>query len=92
VSEHNPDLNPSLDEIESHAAMAARFWLFEAENAIEEEIADAKRFPAGMLGFILAAAIQYHAERQIDAAGRIGKALESLAAAIREQGGRGDGR
>jgi formylmethanofuran:tetrahydromethanopterin formyltransferase len=81
-SEHDPDLNPTLDEIESAAAVAARFWLSEAESVIEDEIADPKRHPAGMIGFVIAAAIQYHAERQIDAAERIGNALELLAKAV----------
>lgn len=87
MSEHDPDLNPALDEIQSRAAITARFWLSEAESAIEleHEIDDPKRFPAGMLGFQIATALYFQAERQVDAAERIGSALETLAAAIRER-------
>ena len=82
--EHNPDLNPSLDEIESCAAVAARFWLLEAES-LAEEINNAKCAPAAVVGFTIAAAIQYQAERHVDAAERIAAGLRDLASAIRER-------
>lgn len=82
MSEHDSDKNPGLDEIESLAAVAARFWLAEAEQAIEEEVADAKRFPAGILGVQIAAAIHYQAERQVDAAAKIRDGLLAVADAL----------
>lgn len=84
MSEHNPDLNPSLDEIESCAAVAAFFWLAEADKAADEHLAEDKRAPAAIAGFQIAAAIQYQAERQVDAAYTIAKGLHDLASAIRE--------
>lgn len=81
--EHNPDLNPSLDEIESCAATAARFWLLEADS-LSEEMQDAKCAPAAVVAFTIAAAIQYQAERNVDAAERIAAGLRDLASAIRE--------
>lgn len=82
--EHNPDLNTSLDEIESLAAVAAHFWLDEADKAADENLADRKRAPAAMAGFQIAAAIQYQAERHVDAAERIAAGLRDVASAIRE--------
>ena len=84
MSEHNPDLNPSLDEIESCAAVAARFWLPEAES-LAEEIENAKCAPGAVVAFTIAAAIQYQAERNVDAAERIAAGLRDLANAIRER-------
>jgi hypothetical protein len=84
VSEHNPELNPVLDEIEGLAAVAASFWLNEADSAADENIADQKRAPAAVAGFQIAAAIQYQAERQVDAAYTIAEGLRAVASAIRE--------
>ena len=83
MSEHNPDLNPSLDEIESCAAVAARFWLLEAES-LAEEIENAKCAPGAVVAFTIAAAIQYQAERQVDAAELVADALRDVASAIRQ--------
>lgn len=82
--EHHPDLNPSLDELEGCAAVAAHFWLDEADKAADQNLTDQKRAPASMAGFQIAAAIQYQAERQIDAAVHIADGLRDLASAIRE--------
>ena len=81
---HNPDMNPSLDELEGCAAVAAYFWLDEADKAADQNLADQKRAPAAMAGFQIAAAIQYQAERQTDAAVHIAAGLRDLASAIRE--------
>lgn len=83
MSEHDPDRNPTLDEIESCAAVAARFWLCEAES-LSQDIENDKCAPATVVAFTIAAAIQYQAERQVDAAERIAAGLSDLASAIRE--------
>jgi len=83
MSEHDPDRNPSLDEIESMAAVAAHFWLGEARRAVESECGDAGHYPAGIVGFTIASAINYHAERQVDAAMKIAEGLQAIAAAIK---------
>ena len=88
MSEHDPDKNHSLDEIESNAAVVAGFWLHEARQAVEDSDPDeAKHYPAGILGFTVASAINYHAERQVDAAMKIADGLQAIAAAIRESKG-----
>ena len=86
MSEHDPDLNPSLDEIESMAAVAAAFWLSEARPAAENECNDVRHYPAGIAGFVIASAIYFHAERQVDAATKIAEGLQAVAAAIKESG------
>lgn len=86
MGEHDPDQKPSLDEIESMAAVAAHFWLGEAQQAVERECNDAVHYPAGIIGFTIASAINYHAERQVDAAIKIAEGLQAVAAAIKESG------
>ena len=66
--------------------MAARFWLSEAEQAICGERIAPSCEAAAMKGFMQAAAINYAAERQIDAAIKIAEGLQAVAAAIRERG------
>ncbi len=84
MSAHHPDHNQALDEIIGLAAADASFWLTEADRAADENIADQKRAPAAVAGFQIAAAIQYQAERQVDAADIIAKGLHAIAGAIRE--------
>jgi hypothetical protein len=87
MSEHDPDTNPSLDEIESNAAVVAHFWLHEAERAVIDERIAPKCEAAAMKGFMQAAAMSYLAERQNDAAMKIAEGLQAIAAAIRESRG-----
>lgn len=82
--EHNPDLNPSLDEIESAAAVVAAFWLDQADRAAIDAYFDPKQRQHAVAGCTIAAAIQYQAERQVDAAERVANGLRDLASAIRE--------
>lgn len=84
MSDHHPDRNSTLDEIEGLAAVAAGFWLTEGNRAADENLADLKRAPAAIAGFNIAAAIQYQAERQVDAADIIAEGLRAVASAIRE--------
>ena len=62
--------------------MAAHFWAFEADK-MADEIDNTKRGPAAVAGYTVAAAIQYQAERQVDAADRIAEGLHAVASAIR---------
>lgn len=87
MSEHNPDTNPSLDEIESNAVVVGRFWLHEAERAIIDVRIAPKCEAAAMKGFMQAVAMTYLAERQQDAAMKIAEGLQAIAAAIRESKG-----
>ena len=87
MSEHNPDTTPSLGEIESAAAVVARFWLHESERATIDERIAPKCEAAAMKGFMQAAAMIYVAERQNDAAMKIAEGLQAIAAAIRESKG-----
>ena len=84
MSEHNPETNPVLDEIESMAAVAASFWLHDAERAANDEQIKPKCEAAAMQGFMQAAALSYLAERQNDAAAKIAEGLHAIAAALRE--------
>lgn len=84
--EHDHDQNPTLDEIESAAAVVAGFWLHEAEHAIRDKQTLPACEAAAINGFMQAAAINYAAERHVDAAVRIAEGLQAVAAAIREQG------
>jgi hypothetical protein len=84
VVEHNPDLNPSLDEIESAAAVVASFWLDQADRAAIDAYFDPKQRQHAVAGCTIAAAIQYQAERHVDAAERIAEGLRAVASAIRE--------
>lgn len=83
IGEHDPDQNPALDEIESMAAVAARFWLSEAEQAVCDQRIAPSCEAAAMQGFMLAAAINYAAERQMDAAQVIAEALKKSTEAIK---------
>ena len=84
MSEHNPDTKSTLDEIEGAAAVVARFWLRESERAICDLRIAPSCEVAAMKGFMQAAAINYAAERQVDAAMRVADGLQAIAAAIRE--------
>lgn len=87
MSIHDPDKNPALDEIQSVAALAARFWLSEGDAAVEE-LTDQKRSPASAALFAIAAAINFQAERQVDAAHALRDGLLAVADAL---GCRNDG-
>lgn len=84
MSKHNPSDSENLTEIENHAAIAAAFYLEQANQAADNELTDKGRAPASIAGFQIAAAIQYHAERQVDAAERIAAGLRDLASAVRD--------
>ncbi|NJD33939.1 MAG: hypothetical protein FIA96_03730 [Betaproteobacteria bacterium] len=84
MSERNPSEGVSLTEIENHAAIAAAFYLEQANQAADNELTDKARAPASIAGFQIAAAIQYQAERHVDAAERIAAGLRELADAIRQ--------
>lgn len=87
MSVHDPDTNPALDEIESNAVQVAHYWLHEAERALIDERIAPKCEAAAMQGYMQAAAINYAAERQVDAAMKIAEGLQAIAAAIRESKG-----
>lgn len=82
MSEHDPNTNPSLNEIESNAVVVAHFWLHEAERALIDERIAPKCEAAAMKGFMQAAAMSYLAERQIDAAEKIRDGLLAVADAL----------
>jgi len=84
VIERNPSEGANLTEIEDHAAIAAAFWLEQANQAADSELTDKVRAPASIAGYQIAAAIQYQAERHVDAVERIAAGLRDLASAIRE--------
>lgn len=84
MSERNPSEGENLTEIEDHAAIAAAFWLEQANQAADSELRDKARAPAAIGGYQIAAAIFYQAERQVDAAERIAAGLRDLASAVRE--------
>lgn len=75
--------SPSLDEIEASAASAAHFWLQEAERAICDQRIAPSCEAAAMQGFMQAAAINYAAERIVDAAHEIAEGLKEATAAIK---------
>lgn len=81
---HTHDQDQSLDEIESMAAEAAGYWLYEAGNAADEHVSDARGRPGAVAGFMIAAGLIFQAERQIDAAARIADGLQAIAAALRD--------
>lgn len=79
MSLRDQNLDPSLDEIESMAAITAHVWLAEMVGICAEEgIAD-KAYPAVIAGGLHAMAIFYQAERQVDAADRIRDGLLAVA-------------
>ncbi|MBK7766050.1 MAG: hypothetical protein IPI44_08015 [Sulfuritalea sp.] len=84
MNERNPSEGANLSEIEDHAATTAAFWLEQANQAADNELTDKARAPASIAGYQIAAAIQYQAERNVDAAARIAAGLHDLASAIRE--------
>ncbi len=84
MSERNPIEGANLTEIEDHAAIAAAFYLEQGNQAANNELTDKGRAPASIAGYQIAAAIQYQAERQVDAAAQITAGLHDLASAIRE--------
>ncbi len=79
--EHDPDENPSLDEIESVAPSAVSFWLTEADALIDAHYGSdyAAKHPAVVAGFVNACAMVYQAERVNDAARKISRALLGIA-------------
>ncbi len=85
MSERNPSEGENLTEIENHAAIAAAFYLEQANQAADNELTDKGRAPASIAGYQIAAAIQYQAERNVDAAERIAEGLRAVAGAIRER-------
>ncbi len=74
------------EEIESMTAAAAlaAFWLEAAGDAVRNECIDAKHYPAGIAGFVIASAIHHHGERQVYAASMIAEGLQAVASAILE--------
>lgn len=86
MSLHDPDQSPSLDEIESHAAVAVHLWLGEAIEALDERFGTgyAEKHAPAVAGFMSACAIYYQAERMVDAADMIRRELSGLDDAIRE--------
>lgn len=89
MSTHNPDQNPTLDEIESAAATVAGFWMDEGEKATAADTAYDRPSPTRAAGFTIAAALFYQAERQVDAAHRVADALQNVADAINQQTAKG---
>jgi hypothetical protein len=83
MNPHDHEQNPGLDEIESAAPVAASFWLHEALCACNEEHLGAKDYPAGIAGGMIACALYYQAERQVDAAHEIAEALRETTAAVK---------
>ncbi|MEI7567617.1 MAG: hypothetical protein WCJ10_07245 [Opitutaceae bacterium] len=84
MSEQKPSEGTNLTEIENHAAIAAAFYLEQANQAADNELTNKARAPASIAGYQIAAAIQYQAERQVDAAECIAEGLRAVASAIRE--------
>lgn len=84
MSEHNPDRNPTIDEIESVAADAAAFWLDQADRAAIDAYFDPKQRQHAVAGCTIAAGLFFHACRLVDAADVIANALRDVASAIRE--------
>lgn len=82
MNPHDHEQNPSLTEIEDAAAVAASFWLEQAVQACGSEQLGAKDYPAGIAGGMIASALFYQAERQVDAAIKIADAIDSNTAAI----------
>ncbi len=82
MREHKPGEGTNLTEIEDHAAIAAAFWVEQANQAADNELTDRGRAPAAMAGYQIAAAIYYQAERQVDAAHAIAEGLRAVASAI----------
>lgn len=85
MNTHNPDQNPTLDEIESAAASAVGFWMDEGEKATAADTAYEKPSPTRAAGFAIAAALFFQAERQVDAAHRVADALQNVADAINQK-------
>jgi hypothetical protein len=83
MNPHNHEQNPSLDEIESAAPVAASFWLHEALCACNDEGLGTKDYPAGIAGSMIACALYYQAERQVDAAHEIAEALREATATVK---------
>jgi len=79
--EHDPDENPSLDEIISIAPVDVLCWLSEAEEKVDGQFGTgyAEKHPAAVAGFVNACAAVYQAERMNDAAQKISRALLSVA-------------
>lgn len=74
-----PEIN--LGELTSNASNDAFQWLCDAVSLIDENKGwgTAAMHPAMIAGFVQAAALSYHAERTVDAAEMIARALLELA-------------
>lgn len=83
MNPHNHDQNPTLDQIMSAAPDAASFWLNQASEAVEQECLKQGHDQAGVLGYVIACALYYQAERQVDAAHEIAEALRETTAAVK---------
>ena len=84
MSKHDPDLNPTIDEIESAAADAASFWLNQADRAAIDAYFDPTQRQRAVAGCTIAAGLFFHACRVVDAAEIVADALRDVASAIRE--------
>lgn len=84
MSKHDPDLNPTIDQIESAAADAAAFWLDQSDRAAIDAYFDPKQRQHAVAGCTIAAGLFFHACRQVDAAELVADALRDVASAIRE--------
>lgn len=78
MSPHDPEQNPSIDEILSGAPLAVTFWLGEAEQILNDRFgpAFAEKNPEILAGFLAASVKFYAAERAIDAASMLAEAIE----------------
>lgn len=74
-----PEIN--LGELTSNASNDAFQWLCDAVSLIDENMGCgyAAMHPSMVSGFVQAAALSYHAERTVDAAEMIARALLELA-------------
>lgn len=70
-----------LSSISSGASADAFQWLCDANDLIDQNMGNgyAKKHPELIAGFMLTCVISYHAERQVDAAEMIARALLKLA-------------
>ena len=84
MSKHNPDLNPTIDQIESAAADAASFWLDQADRAAIDAYFDPTQRQHAVAGCTIAAVLFFHSCRVVDAAEIVADALRDVASAVRE--------
>lgn len=84
MNAHDPDMNPTVDQIESAAADAASFWLDHADRAAIDAAVDPRQRQRAVAGCTIAAGLFFHACRQVDAAEIVADAPRDVASAIRE--------